>query len=196
MSEQQLETTQAPVEAVQSQGSNPAPAPVQRSQNYTSARLAYDTLIASTKSFSHHFNNLTESERAEFKSLANHVKTLQKCNQAVSSVNQSRPVAPRRVPKTQPAHTPEGEQTQTSSSVPTLSQSSATASATTPVSRSKRSSRAKDTSPTAEVVAEVQAQHSTPVQAPTPTPASEQAQTQVPVPAKSQSKSRNQLKKQ
>ena len=193
MSEQQSEQTvsvgvQAPVQASSS---------VQRSQNYTSARLAYDTLIASTKSFSHHFNNLTEAERAEFKSLANHVKTLQKCNQAVSSVNQSRPVAPRRAPRTQPAQTTEGEQVQAQTEG--QAQAEGQTSTPAPVARSKRSSRAKDTSPTAEVVAEVQAQSQTPAPVQEQTQAhtveGEQAQTPAPAPAKTQSRSKSQVKK-
>jgi len=55
-----------------------APKPVEKSTNYLNCRFAYDCLMASTKSFVHHFDTLTPEEKREFKSLINYVKQLEK----------------------------------------------------------------------------------------------------------------------
>jgi hypothetical protein len=51
----------------------------ERSYNYVTCRLSYDCLISSTKSFVNNFNNLTQEEKSEFKSLNNYIKQLDKC---------------------------------------------------------------------------------------------------------------------
>jgi hypothetical protein len=56
---------------------------VERSAVNQSCRLSYDCLIASSKTFLHHFNLLSDEERLEYKSLGNHVKQLNKCNEVI-----------------------------------------------------------------------------------------------------------------
>jgi hypothetical protein len=51
----------------------------ERSPLYVTCRLSYDSLMTSTKSFVHNFNNLSVEEKTEFKSLNNYVKQLEKC---------------------------------------------------------------------------------------------------------------------
>jgi hypothetical protein len=165
----------------------------ERSANHKSARLAYDTLIASTKSFCHHFEGLSESERAEFRSLGSYVKSLQKCLNTVMEANQSRPAAPRRVAKNANQST---EQVPAPTVAPVPEQSTQA-----PTSKPKRSrpqtsqQLARDNSPTAELAQQVQADaaaQTAQTQAEVAQPVAEQA----PVQAQPKPKTKASAKKQ
>lgn len=69
----------------------------ERSASNQSCRLSYDTFIASSKNFLHHMSFLTDEEKTEYKSLANHVKQLHKCNETIKKLSTpvKRAVAPK-----------------------------------------------------------------------------------------------------
>jgi peptidoglycan hydrolase CwlO-like protein len=50
-----------------------------KSENFITCKLSYDSLLSSIKLFLHNFGKLTDSEKAEYKSLTNYVKQLSKC---------------------------------------------------------------------------------------------------------------------
>jgi phenylalanyl-tRNA synthetase alpha subunit len=50
-----------------------------KSENFITCKLSYDSLLSSIKLFLHNFSKLSESEKAEYKSLTNYVKQLSKC---------------------------------------------------------------------------------------------------------------------
>lgn len=62
-----------------SDSSKPISEKQERSHEYTNTRMSYDCLMSATKSFIYNFQNLSLEEKLEFKSLANHVKQLDKC---------------------------------------------------------------------------------------------------------------------
>ena len=70
---------------------------VERSASNQSCRLSYDCLIASAKTFIHHFSALTDEEKVEYKSLTNHVKQLGKCNENIKKLSTpvKRAIAPK-----------------------------------------------------------------------------------------------------
>jgi hypothetical protein len=69
----------------------------ERSSANQSARLSYDCLIASAKTFLHHFSSLSDEEKTEYKSLANHVKQLNRCNESIKKLSTpvKRAIAPK-----------------------------------------------------------------------------------------------------
>ena len=108
----------------------------ERSAANLSCRLSYDSFIAASKNFLHHMSFLSDEERTEYKSLANHVKQLHKCNEVIKKLSTpvKRAVAPKVV----------------------VEQAAPVAEATT--SKAKRTSSAKksakeEQSPTAQVAA-------------------------------------------
>ena len=54
--------------------------PKEKSASFVTCKLSYDCLLSSTKSFVHNFNQLTDDEKSEFKSLATYIKLLEKCS--------------------------------------------------------------------------------------------------------------------
>ena len=125
---------------------------LERSTNNTIARLSYDCLISSTKSFVSNFSNLTDDEKLEFKSLSTYIKQLEKCLPS----KQSRSVV--RVKKT--VETPAVVE-----STETVVETTKTVSRPTeekviePVQTktTKRTTKKVETSPTAKIVSEVAA---------------------------------------
>ena len=59
----------------------------ERSKENTSCRASYECLMSATKSFVLNFSSLSDEEKAEFKSLVNYVKQLQKCMENIKSIN-------------------------------------------------------------------------------------------------------------
>jgi hypothetical protein len=129
----------------------------ERSSANQSARLSYDCLIASAKTFLHHFSSLTDEEKTEYKSLANHVKQLNKCNDSIKKL--STPVKRAIAPKVVVEKAPEVTETSTakpkrggSNKKSTKEEQSPTAQvAAVTVTEQKKGGRAKKTQ---EVVAE------------------------------------------
>lgn len=54
--------------------------PKEKSASFVTCKLSYDCLLSSSKSFVHNFNQLTDDEKSEFKSLATYIKLLEKCS--------------------------------------------------------------------------------------------------------------------
>lgn len=52
----------------------------EKSNAFVTCKFSYDCLLSSTKSFYHNFNQLTDDEKKEFKSLATYIKLLEKCS--------------------------------------------------------------------------------------------------------------------
>jgi hypothetical protein len=79
----------------------------ERSSANQSARLSYDCLIASAKTFLHHFSSLSDEEKTEYKSLANHVKQLNRCNESIKKLSTpvKRAIAPKVVVEQAPVVT-------------------------------------------------------------------------------------------
>jgi len=69
----------------------------ERSSANQSCRLSYDCLIASVKTFLHHFSSISDEEKTEYKSLANHVKQLNRCNENIKKLSTpvKRAIAPK-----------------------------------------------------------------------------------------------------
>ena len=59
----------------------------ERSASNQSCRLSYDSFIAASKNFLHHMSFLSDEEKTEYKSLANHVKQLYKCNEVIKKLS-------------------------------------------------------------------------------------------------------------
>jgi hypothetical protein len=59
----------------------------ERSKESISCRASYECLMSATKSFVLNFNNLSNEEKAEFKSLVNYVKQLHRCIEIIKSIN-------------------------------------------------------------------------------------------------------------
>ena len=72
----------------------------ERSAVNQSCRLSYDCLIASSKTFLHHFLLLSDEEKAEYKSLGNHVKQLSKCNEVIKKTSSVKRVSTPKVSTT------------------------------------------------------------------------------------------------
>ena len=69
----------------------------ERSSANQSCRLSYDCLIASVKTFIHHFSSISDEEKTEYKSLSNHVKQLNRCNENIKKLSTpvKRAIAPK-----------------------------------------------------------------------------------------------------
>ena len=52
---------------------------VDHTREYNCCKHSYDSLITTTKAFVFNFNNLSQEEKASFKSLQTYIKQLQKC---------------------------------------------------------------------------------------------------------------------
>jgi hypothetical protein len=138
----------------------------ERSQNYISCRLSYDCLMSSTKSFVNNFNNLSQEERLEFKSLNTYVKQLEKCMGTLRNGGQVKSVPIKRVTKSVSS----SQETTSAAPVPV-------AEVVETVTKGKRSGKTKalstnkETSPTAQAVADAVAVSVAVASAPSPAPA-------------------------
>jgi hypothetical protein len=131
-----------------------------RSNTYVSCRLSYDCLMASTKSFVHNFNNLSQEEKLEFKSLNNYVKQLEKCMVTLRNNGQVKVSTIKRVTKSAPSSQEVAAPVVAAAPVAT----GPVVEAAAPVAKAKGGkpkkvvSAKEESSPTAQVVQEVQAE--------------------------------------
>lgn len=125
--------------------------PKQRSPANVATRLSYDCVISSIKAFVNNFNNITEEEKKEYKSMQTHIKSLDKC----MSVLKPNLMPSKRSVKSKPETESATVAAAPASVSEVVVESSAAAESSKPAKKASRAKQPRESSQTAEAVAQL-----------------------------------------